>query len=96
MNIYNDEQEFTRSTRSRCLKGFMKRASSKSMYTSNQLRETGNGRKGLYFEHIPVWHMEDTLTCKLFDQYYIRDELEVERDSFLEKAFDHKKAIAHE
>jgi hypothetical protein len=33
---------------------------------------------------------------KLFDQYYIKDGLEVERDSLLEKAFDHKKAIAHE
>ena len=38
----------------------------------------------------------DTLTGKLFDQYYIKDGLEVERDSLLEKAFDHRKAIAHE
>ena len=45
---------------------------------------------------MPVWHKEDTLTGKPFEQYYIKDELEVDLDSLLEKALDHKKAITNE
>ena len=43
---------------------------------------------------IGIWL--DIHMGKLFDQYYIKDGLEVERDSLLEKAFDHKKAITNE
>ncbi len=38
----------------------------------------------------------DTHTGKLFDRYYIKDELEAELDALLEKARDHRKAAAHE
>ena len=41
-----------------------------------------------------IWR--DTLTGKLFDKYYIKDELEVELDALLEEACDHRKATAHE
>jgi len=33
---------------------------------------------------------------KLFNRYYIKDELEVELDTLLEEARDNRKAVAHE
>ncbi len=33
---------------------------------------------------------------KLFNRYYIKDELEVEHDTLLEEARDNRKAVAHE
>jgi hypothetical protein len=38
----------------------------------------------------------NTQKGKLFDTYYIKDELEVELDAFLEEARDNRKTIAHE
>ncbi len=38
----------------------------------------------------------DTQTGKIFDTYYIKDELEVVRDALLEEARDHRKTTAHE
>ncbi len=38
----------------------------------------------------------DTHTGKLFDKYYIKDELEVELDALLEEVHNHRKAAAHE
>ncbi len=35
-------------------------------------------------------------TGKLFDKYYIKDELEVELNALLEEAHDHRKTTAHE
>jgi hypothetical protein len=38
----------------------------------------------------------NTQKGKLFDTYYIKDELEVELDALLEKARDHRKTTAYE
>jgi hypothetical protein len=38
----------------------------------------------------------DTHRGKLFDKYYIKDELEVELDALLEEALDYRKKPAHE
>jgi hypothetical protein len=58
-------------------------------------------------EHLLVFALSHPLTRAqtmwlnrqkgmLFDTYYIKDELEVELDAFLEKALDHRKTTTHE
>jgi hypothetical protein len=63
---------------------------------SNQLRGAGNGRKDLTMNTCLSGIRRIRLRAKPFEQYYIKDELEVDLDSLLEKAFDHKKAITNE